>query len=98
MGEECCKGNCCESGKECCNDRCCEEEKSMGVMIMKHANEAWEELMKEKMKMAYEKAIGDKMNKTAQVGVEACIKYWGNKMNEKGAWAEFEEKLRKAMM
>ena len=64
---------------------------------MQLANNAWEELMKEKMKAAYEKAIGERMNKVAQVGIEASIAYWSNKMKEKSSWDEFEEKLRKAM-
>ncbi len=99
MGEECSEGSCCESEKECCGSKgCCEEEKSMGAMIMKLANEAWDDLMKEKMKSSYEKAMGSKMDKAAQIGVEACIMYWGNKMKGKVAWAEFEEKLSKAMM
>ena len=67
-------------------------------MIMGLANEAWTELMKEKMKHAYEKATGDKMNKIAQVGVDACLAYWNNEMKDKAAFAEFEEKLKKAMM
>ena len=99
MGEECNEGSCCESSSDCCESKgCCEQEKGMGVMVMRLANEAWEELMKEKMKSAYEKAMGDKMNKTAQIGVEACMMYWGNKMKGKMAWMEFEEKLNKAMM
>ena len=98
MGE-CCEEKCCEA-KECCSESCNESscEESKGDMMMNIANEAWEELMKEKMKSAYEKSIGDKMNRTAMVAVEACIAYWGNKMKEKAACAEFEEKLKKAMM
>ena len=71
---------------------------SKSAMIMGLANEAWGELMKEKMKASYEKAMGDKMNKTAAIGVEMCMAFWGNKMKEGAAIAEFEEKLRKAMM
>ena len=103
MGEECCEeGSCCESGKgsECCSEKCCCEGNSMdkGQMMMGLANEAWSELMKEKMKAAYEKAKGDKMNKVAQISVEACMAYWGSKMKSKEAWNEFEEKLKNAMM
>ena len=94
----------CEESKGSCQSGCgCEgscscESKSMAGMIMNLANEAWMELMKEKMKHAYEKATGDKMNKIAQVGIEACIAYWGNQMKDKSSYDEFEEKLKKAMM
>ena len=39
-----------------------------------------------------------KMDRMAQVGVEACIAYWNNQMKDKASFAEFEEKLKKAMM
>ncbi|MEK6983627.1 MAG: hypothetical protein AABX33_03565 [Nanoarchaeota archaeon] len=102
MGQECCgekscseeKDACCCSAKECC----CNNNEDHGKMVMELANEAWSELMKEKMKTAYEKAMGEKMNKVAQVGVESCIGYWTNKMKEKHSWDEYEDKLKKAMM
>ena len=102
MGNDCCE---CDSGKsmkgaECCSHKDCCEDSSMdhAKMMMDLANEAWSELMMDKMKIVYEKAMGDKMNKMAAVGVEACIAYWTNKMKEKGSCAEFEDKLKKAMM
>ena len=102
MGECCEESKCCSGESSCCesscNDSCCESEMSKGKMILGLANEAWSELMKEKMKAAYEKTIGEKMNKAAHVGVEACIAYWAQKMKSEAAWAEFEEKLSKAMM
>jgi len=105
MGEECGEDKCCDSGKECCCDSgkesCCETEccegQSKAKMMMYLANEAWSELLKDKMKAAYEKSIGDKMNKIAHISVEACIAYWGNKMKESSSWEEFEEKLKAAM-
>ena len=54
--EECnSEGSCETSGKECCGQGCgseseCGSEKDMGSMMMMHANQAWAELMKEKMK------------------------------------------------
>ena len=98
MGQECCESGCCEAKSEWCCQSCCSEEKSMPEMMMRLANEAWEGLMREKMKAAYEKAIGDRMDKAAQVSVEACINYWNNKMSGKASMAEFEQKIGKAMM
>ena len=95
---------CCETGNECCEDsKCgsecsCDSGSSKAGMIMGLANEAWTELMKEKMKKAYEKEIGAKMDSIAKIGVEACIAFWGNKMKDKASFDEFEEKLREAMM
>ena len=98
MEKECCdETNCCSSdAQECCTESC-GDEKSHSDMIMQLANEAWAELMKEKMKSAYEEAVGDRMNKVAKIGVEACMGYWQNKMRSEAASAEFEEKLAKAM-
>ena len=100
MGEDCCDEKCCSS-KSCeCNESCgcSSEETSKSAYMLKLADEAWSELMKEKMKESIEKMVGDKMNKTAQVSVEASMAYWSNKMRNEAAWAEFEEKLRKSMM
>ena len=99
MGENCCDESCCEGKSDsCCCNECCGEGMDMGKMMMQLANEAWSELMKEKMKAAYQKSIGNKMDKIAAVGVEACIGYWNSKAKEKASCAEFEEKLRKVMM
>ncbi len=99
--EDCCEESCksgCGSDCSCGNEGCCKEEMSKGEMFMDMANEAWHELMKEKMKHAYEKAIGEKMSKAAAVSVEACMAYWSQKMKNEASCAEFEDKIRKAMM
>ena len=90
----------CSCGSENCSckkDNCCESEKSHSAMIIDLANSAWAELMKEKMKKAYEKTMGGKMDKIAALGVEANIDFWQGKMKEKAKWSEFEEKLNDAM-
>ncbi len=89
--------SCNEEGCSCGQDNCCDEEKGHTGMILGLANAAWTELLKEKMKKAYEKAAGSKMDKIAAIGVEANIEMWRGKMQEKAKWAEFEEKLDKAM-
>ena len=103
MCKENCEEKCCSAeGKSCCcSEKGCDcggEHSEHATMIMQLANEAWTELLKEKMKSAFEKALGDKLNKVAQVGVEASTGYWQNKMKVGIACAEFEEKLKKAMM
>lgn len=97
--EKCIETSCCSSEKECCKKSCCDDgNMDKSKMMMNLANDAWEELMKEKIKTAYEKVIGDKMSKAAAVSAEACIAYWNSKMKEEAACAEFEDKLGKAMM
>ena len=71
---------------------------SKGKMMMHIANEAWEELMKEKMKAALEKVKGAQMDKAAQVAVEATMAYWAGKKREEASYSEYEDKLHKAMM
>ena len=99
MENECSEDKCCSTGKEsCCCESSCGESNNVSKIVLQLANEAWGELMKDKMKAAYEKETGDKMSKAAQVGVEASIAFWSGKMKERASFAEFEEKLRKAMM
>ncbi|MFH2021643.1 MAG: hypothetical protein ABIJ34_09635 [archaeon] len=101
MGD-CCGGDC-ESGNNehgCCEDEHSHEhshEMSMGIMMMQLADDAWSELMMEKMKAELEKTKGAKMNKVAKIAVEAASKNWEKKMMDKAGWMEFEEKLKEAM-
>ena len=100
MGEGCCGGGCCSSeADEKCSDESCEDTSSMDMskMMMALANEAWADLMKEKMKAIYEKSMGEKMNKAAHVSVEACTDYWNSKMKGKDSWDKYSEKLKNAM-
>jgi len=71
---------------------------SMSDEIFSIANEAWRELLKEKMKKEFEKQRGEKMNGIAVVGVEGAMNYWQNMMAGKGATQEFQEKLKQAFM
>lgn len=66
-------------------------------MLMGFSDDAWEELMREKIKAAMEKKKGAKMEKVAGLIVDAASDLWEGKMQEKEKWAEFEEKLNKAM-
>ena len=99
MGQECCEDKCCTTSSAKCEcKKCCDEGADTGKMMIKLANEAWEELLKEKMQTLYEKSAGSKMNNAAQVSVEACMVYWNNKMKEQASHADFEEKLKRSMM
>ncbi len=94
MGEECCK-------EECCSDDCCEEkEHEMPRMMMHMAHAAWNELMVEKMKAAFDKQRGANMEKAAQVAVDHSIAFWNAKMAGKelteDEHKEYEKKLMEA--
>ena len=59
----------------------------------KLADQAWEELFKEKIKNHYEEAIGKKMDVSAKIIAEQAIVTWKNKMATKEAKREYEYKL-----
>ncbi len=95
--EKCCStqesGDCCESENDsCCSSECCGGG-DMADGLMKLADEAWGELLKEKIKKQYEKAAGPKMDKLAAVLAEGAIEYWKAKMEGTAKCAEFKEKI-----
>jgi len=95
MGSECSSEQSCGDKKQDCgSDECCDMAKEM----MNLANQAWAELMKEKMKKEFEKVNGERMNKIAAVGVAGCNDFWQHKMQAKAGCADFSEKLKQAFM
>ncbi len=63
----------------------------------KLANQAWEELFKEKVKKYYEESIGKKMDINAKIVAERAIHLWKNKIATREAKKEYEHKLFTAM-
>jgi hypothetical protein len=63
----------------------------------KLANQAWDELFKEKVKKHYEENIGKKMDENAEIVAERAIHIWKNKMANREAKKEYEHKLFAAM-
>ena len=59
----------------------------------KLANQAWDELFKEKVKKHYEESIGKKIDKNAKIVAEQAIHTWRNKMANREAKKEYEHKL-----
>jgi len=86
----------CSCGSGCGGDSCCPED-SMPKMMLGLANQAWAELMKEKMRKHYEAARGKRMDAMAKVSVDACLAYWDGKLQQKGQFEEFAKKLQDAM-
>lgn len=75
----------------CCNNMGGEHEKCMELMML--AKIAHKELLIEKMKAALEAKMGKKMDKIADIAVDAALSWMKNKMSERQAHAEFDEKL-----
>jgi len=96
--------NKCGSANCHCNE-CCgqssgtgfKSECDMTAHLFDLANQAWEELLKEKIKKVYEKKLGEHLNKTAQVAADGCADYWQSKIQEKTKCKEFQEKVKEAM-
>lgn len=59
----------------------------------KLANQAWEELFKEKVKKHYEHSIGKKMNENAKIVAEQIVNLWKNKMLAREPKRDYEYKL-----
>lgn len=115
MGDGCCHGDGHEHKKEgCCkeegneNGGCCGSESNydeMTGMMMALSDHAWNELMVEKMKAAWEDARGASMTKMAAVSVEHSMTAWKKKMESKDMDFEpskedieaFKKKLNEAM-
>ena len=109
--EECCN----EKNDECCdekNDECCNDEKccsgaegeycEISKMILDLSVDAWEELIIEKMKKAFEAQAGPRMDKIAEIAVAHSSKIWSEKMKaknmEKEASAEEIEEYKNKIM
>ena len=71
-------------------DSCCGK---MIDSIKAIANDAWAELLKDKIKEQFEIKTGQKMDKIAEVAADASIEYWKHKIQAKEACKEYEHKL-----
>jgi len=78
----------------CCKHECCGDKEDMPAMMFKLAEEAWGELMKEKMKAVLEKNSGETMNKVAAASVEAASAFH---MGEMKSRADMEANKQKIM-
>tara|TARA_Y100000310_G_scaffold340490_1_gene436442 strand:- start:342 stop:626 length:285 start_codon:yes stop_codon:yes gene_type:complete len=91
MGENCESKECCKENKKECGTGCEMTDHLMGL-----ADEAWEELFKEKIKAHYEKTAGEKMTRTAEATAEAAMAFWQSKMAKKKTIAEQTEKIKQS--
>jgi len=83
-----------------CKDECCgkEDEHDMPKMIMCMAHDAWNELMLDKMKAAFDEKRGKHMDAAAKLAVEHSILFWSSKMKGKEITKEDHEEFEKKLM
>ena len=89
---ECKTDECCETGKKESSDAC-----TMAQEIYGLAKQAKFELLKEKMKAAFEAKIGKRMDAVAEIAAEAVIAYFEHQKAGKEACDDYHEKLSSAM-
>lgn len=90
MGD-CAKDECCHTQKESCHDHHYEESKF--DWLLEIADEAWTEVLKDKIKEHILKNQGKKMDELAEIVSEANGARWKHKMEKKQKCREFKEKI-----
>ncbi len=100
MSNQCCneEDTCCdESSAECCDsnsNECC----NMAERLLELADEAWFELLKEKIKKEIESTSGAKMNELAKMVAKANCERWSHKIKGKAKCEEFKHNLKSFFM
>lgn len=92
-----------ESCGSCCHDHVCEdtcqtghhehEECDFPEQLLALADEAWMEVLKEKIKAKIESHSGKKLDQLASLVAQSNQARWKNRMGEKHVSREFKQKL-----
>ena len=109
MGKDCCETECCSNEEEpccgvetqesCCqSDSCCDESGGFASGVLRIADDAWAELLKEKIKKAFEAKKGKKMDKIAEIAADAAAAYWDSKKKGKAIAKDHYAKLEQALL
>ena len=96
-----CEDNKCEIKEKHCHEKkksCCSSGCEMTDMLMRQADQAWNEVVVEKMKEHFKANLGEKIDQIAAAGVKASTTYWQNKMKAKAEMHQEFENIKKAMM
>lgn len=93
MSEECCTIESCTTSSKNSSDCGCD----MHEKLLTLADEAWMELLKEKIKAEIEKTNGKHMDKIAKLVSDANFVKWGNMINTKVQCNEYKESLKNLM-
>ena len=95
MGE-CKSDNSCETENACSTDAPQDEQCTIAEDLLCLAKSAKHDLLKEKMKKLLEAKIGKKLDKVAEVAVDAVLACMQHKMAAKEACNDYQEKLHAA--
>ena|SRR5271168_3126771 len=90
---ECKTDNSCETENSCSTGAQTEGECTIAEDLLCLAKSAKHDLLKERMKKILEAKIGKKLDKVAEVAVEAALACMQHKMAEKQACEDYHEKL-----
>lgn len=94
--------SCCQSSKCCHHDeQCCshdhkeghQEECHFSQQLLDLADEAWMEVLKEKIKLKIESGSGKKLEQLAQLVAESNHARWKSLMAEKNTTRGFKQKV-----
>lgn len=91
--------NACDATKEVCSESHTEETEccNMPEKLLCLADEAWRELLKEKIKQEIQKTSGEKLNAIAKLLAEGNHRRWSHFIEGKQKCAEFKQQLKEAM-
>lgn len=81
-----------ENEQECCHCHCHHEKESFSDELLQMADDAWMEILGEKIKERIS-AKGDRLDKLADLIVEANAERWKSKMNSHKHGEEFKSKI-----
>lgn len=88
--EECCSKDQCKPAQECSVET---KHEGIGEWLLSVADEAWTEVLKEKIKEHILATQGDRMAELAKIVSEGNNARWKNKMEKKHGCMDFKEKL-----
>ena len=90
---ECKDGSCSveqNNSASCTTDECCD----MPAQLLCLADEAWRELVKDKLKAAIEESCGEKLDELAKLVSEANAYRWQHKIEAKTKCEEYKSNVR----
>jgi hypothetical protein len=91
--KKCCCCSCHSKHDECCYDQDHQKATNKANYFLEVANEAWEEVLKDKIKEHILNTQNDRMTKLAKIVAEGNTQHWKNKMEKKQGCANFLEEL-----
>jgi hypothetical protein len=92
--ESSCGGGSCCSGQNSCSCNQCTKQKDFSHKLFELADEAWMELLKDKIKQQILSSGGEHLDELAKIVAEANKERWKHKLSGKRACEEHKEKIK----